>query len=294
MEWVNVEGNSKPSLIDRTSSKKYVYLRKNITKVNDTTYTYNEAKVDKETYSYMETMQKGSILPLIDLGTEYTQELKEDISSGTFKKAVVGGYLTINGHKYYFAHPDYWLHTGDTECTKHHMVVVPASNLVNCKMNSSSITEDGYMGSGFKSGKNKDKSDNTALAQIKAIIKADFGADNILTHRELFTNAVTDGYARAGSWYDSDIDLMNEEMVYGGTIFGNILHGTNIPYSYTIDKSQLKLFAERPDLICNRTYWWLRDVISGESFAYVDGNGVASNHNASTSSHGIRPAFGIC
>ena len=126
-------------------------------------------------------LQPNRRLEIVDLGTAYTTELKEDISSGAFKKAVTGGKLTINSHVYYFAHPDYWLHTGDTECTTHHMAVVPGGNLVgNHKMNSANTTAGAYVGSDLYTGNN----DNTGLADIKAIIKADFGAANILRSEE--------------------------------------------------------------------------------------------------------------
>lgn len=232
-------------------------------------------------------------LPIVDLGNSYTAELKADISSGAFKKAVVGGMLTINNHVYYLAHPDYWLNTGDTKCTTHHMLVIPAGNLASGKMNNDNSTAGGYFGSGMKSGTNHDESANSALADVAAIIKADFGAANILTHREDFTNAVADGKPSAGAWYNSDIDLMNENMVYGTNIFLPHPDGSTIPNLYTIDKTQIKLFAERPDLITIRDFWWLRDVVSAAGFSYVDYTGDARYANASTSL-GVRPAFAIC
>ena len=233
---------------------------------------------------------QGKYLDLVDLGTSYTADLKADISSGKFEIARVGGFLTINSHVYLFAHPDYWLHCGDTECTTHHMVVVPlSSSLISGKMNNSNDTTGGYLGSDFKTGANS----NTALADIKAIIKTDFGASNILTHREYFTNAVTNGKPSGGAWADSDIDLMNEQMVYGCPIFQVANDGTTIPANYTTSKSQLELFAKRPDLITTRGLWWLRDVVSSADFALVNTTGFANNYNASHS-FGIRPAFAIC
>lgn len=233
----------------------------------------------------------GSYLPLTDLGTAYTQELKDDISSGKFEKAVVGGYLTINGRVYLFAHPDYWLHTGDTghECTDHHMVVVPLdSNLGNGQMNSSSTTSGGYLGSDFKTGNNG----NTALAYIKSIIQTDFGAENILTHREYFTNAVNaNGAASGRAWVDSDIDLMNETMVYGHCVcskpdtYGHL-------YDVGIDKTQLQLFAKRPDLIPSSGNWYLRDIVSSSIFAGVSHTGYADYSGAAYTNY-IRPAFAI-
>jgi hypothetical protein len=156
-------------------------------------------------------------------------------------------------------------------------------------MNNSNVTTGGYLGSDFKTGANS----NTALADIKAIIKTDFGASNILTHREYFTNAVTNGKPSGGAWADSDIDLMNEQMVYGCPIFQVANDGTTIPANYTTSKSQLELFAKRPDLITTRGGWWLRGVVSSAGFALVDTGGLASSGGASYSL-GIRPAFAIC
>lgn len=260
---------------------------------SDTDNTYQPYAKTNQELTFLVSRIKGMQLPIIDLGTSYTAELKADISSGKFEKAVVGGRLTINGHKYLLAHPDYWLKTGDTECTKHHMLVVPAGNLASGKMNNDNSTAGGYIGSGMKSGVNHDESANSALADVAAIIKADFGAANILTHREYFTNAVADGKPSAGAWYDSDIDLMNENMVYGTNIFLPHPDGSTVPNLYTIDKTQIKLFAERPDLITIRAHWWLRDVVSAAYFAHVSDNGNANCYSASRS-YGVRPAFAIC
>ena len=93
-----------------------------------------------------------------------------------------------------------------------------------------------------------------------------------------------------------EIELMNENMVYGAPIFTNITNGTAVPYNYTIDKSQLSLFRLRHDLTVARNdagdrYWyWLRDVVSSSNFAYVRYNGYAGGDGAG-SSGGVRPAF---
>ena len=245
--------------------------------------TYKEAHFTDDSGTSAIDEATGRQLPLINLGTSYTAELKADISSGKFEKAVVGGYLTINGHVYYLAHPDYWLHTGDTECTTHHMVVIPAESIGTGKMNNTNITTGGYIGSDMKTGNNS----NTALATARAQIIADFGAANILTHRELLTNAVTDGKASSWDWVNSDVDLMNEVMVYGCNVW------TSHPgFETGIDKCQLKLFQERPDLITTRTYWWLRSVVSAVSFAFIYAHGYA-NHTYASTAFGVRPVFAI-
>ena len=85
---------------------------------------------------------------------------------------------------------------------------------------------------------------------------------------------------------------MNETMVYGHCVcskpgtYGHL-------YEVGIDKSQLELFAKRPDLITTRGVWWLRDVVTSTYFAYVASGGLA-NYGYASDSLGIRPAFAIC
>lgn len=243
----------------------------------------NAAAIEEINEEMAKVLPLGAMLPIVDLGTAYTEELKADIQAGTFKKAVVGGKLTINGHVYYFAHPDYWLHTGDTECTQHHMLVIPGDNIVSGSINSTYSTAGGYINSSLRTGNDG----NTALATAKAQIKADFGASNILTHRELFTNAVTNGKASGWAWVDSDIDLMNEVMVYGCNVWASAPG-----YETGVDRCQLKLFQERPDLITTREQWWLRSVVSATNFALVRNSGVADSTDV-LRARVIRPAFAI-
>ena len=127
----------------------------------------------------------------------------------------------------------------------------------------------------------------SGLANALATVKADFGADHILTHRILLSNAVSNGASSGWAWYDSQIDLMNEHMVYGSYAWGG---GVQNGYDTGIDKSQLALFQARPDLITNRENWWLRDVQSATGFCAVNSGGDANVWGASNS-FGVRPAF---
>ena len=149
-------------------------------------------------------------------------------------------------------------------------------------MNDTNITTGGYVGS---------KMYTTNLTPFKTIIKNDFGTNHILKHKELLTNAVTDGKSNGWAWYDSEIELMNESMVYGHNAWGSH-HG----FETGIDKSQLSIFKHRQDLAValndsNQRYWyWLRDVVSSSNFAHVNANGPAGDGGAA-SSGGVRPAF---
>lgn len=218
------------------------------------------------------------------LGTAVTEAQWAAIKAGTFEDMYIGDYWTIGGVNYRIAAFDYYYRTGDTSCDTHHIVLVPDGNMYTHVMNDTNITTGAYVGS---------KMYTEGLNQAKETINAAFGSAHILNHRQYLKNAVTDGYASGGSWYDSTVELMTEQNVYGGKVFGNQLNGTALPNSYTVDKSQYPLFAFRPDMISNRAWFWLRDVVSASNFAYVNTYGAAGCRGASTAG-GVRPAFSIC
>ena len=95
---------------------------------------------------------------------------------------------------------------------------------------------------------------------------------------------------------DSDVELMNENMVYGGRQFSPMPDGTdpwNTCRNYTIDKSQLPLFRLAPWMSFVRDQWcWLRDVVSAASFADCGGDGNAACPDASNT-NGVWPAVGL-
>ena len=221
------------------------------------------------------------------LGDHVNDEQYAEISAGTFGGMFIGDYWIINNIVWPIAAFDYWLHCGDTECTTHHVVVVPDSNLALANMNNSNVTTGGYVGSDIYTGANS----NTGLSTAKSTINSAFGSAHILNHRELLTNAVSDGKASNWAWYDSTVELMNESMVYGSPVSGAQKTGdTN--FDVGIDYGQLPLFRYNKGLVCNRVSWWLRDVTSATRFANVSGHGYAGYDSASYS-RGVRPAFGI-
>ena len=222
------------------------------------------------------------------LGTSVSAAQYAAISAGTFDDLFIGDYWTINGVNWRIAAFDYWYNYGDTACTTHHVVIVPDSNLTSGGLNSTNITTGAYVGSDFYTGNNS----NTMKSTMNTAINNAFGSGHILSHREYLANATTSGYQSAGAWYDSTAELMTEQMVYGGKVFGSRSAGTNIPADYTIGHSQLPLFQHDHARICNRASWWLRDVVSATFFACVGDSGNAGYYDAS-GGFGIRPAFGI-
>ena len=85
---------------------------------------------------------------------------------------------------------------------------------------------------------------------------------------------------------------MSEAMCYGGTFFEPVSDGSTVPAKYSVACKQLNLFRHRPDMISNRQWFWLRNVVSATTFAGVALNGNAAYDFASYSD-GVRPAFPI-
>jgi hypothetical protein len=226
------------------------------------------------------------------LGSTVTTAQYAAIKAGTFDDLYIGDYWTIGGVNYRIAAFDYYLNSGDTNCTTHHVVIVPDTCLYNAQMHNTSsggwesgaanTTAGGYVGSDmYKSN----------LEQAKTTIKSAFSG-HVLKHRIYLTNAVANGRASGGAWCDSEVDLMCEQMVYGSGIFSPVSDGSNVPTNYRVEKSQLPLFQHEPSRICNRATWWLRDVITASRFAHVTAAGFAT-YDVASGSLGVRPAFCI-
>lgn len=215
-----------------------------------------------------------------NLGTSVTAEQYAAISSGKFTDLYIGDYWVIKGVTYRIAAFDYYYNCGDTNFTKHHVVIVPDTSLYKAQMNTSNVTTGGYTGSAmYKSN----------LAQAKTTIKAAFGSAHVLTKRELLTNAVNGNTPSGWAWFDSDVELMNEVQAYGSVAWG--AHDGN-GYNVASGDGQFPLFMFDRTKLHNREDYWLRDVASATTFSDVYGNGFA-NTNYASYSLGVRPAFCI-
>jgi hypothetical protein len=217
------------------------------------------------------------------LGTSVTSEQYAAISSGSFDDLYVGDYWTINGVNWRIAAFDYFYNTGDTRCLTHHVVIVPDTALYTAVMNTTASTSGGYIGSAMYT---------TNLANAKSTIKSAFSG-HVMQHRLFLVNAVTNGRPSAISFYDSEVNLLNEQMVYGGAIFQAQPDGSTIPTNHRIEKTQLPIFAFDPTKININAHWWLRDCIGDSYFTCVSNEGYA-NRGYAQWEYGVRPFFSLC
>lgn len=220
----------------------------------------------------------------------YNGKLSTEIKNGTFDDIFIGDYIIgkSSKRKYLVADIDYYLHTGDTECTTHHIVMVPEQSMGNARMNATDTTNGAYLGSEMY---------KTNLASYKSIIENDFGSDHMMTHRNIFANAVENRIEVKRDWANSCVELMNEINVYGSNVYHNISGNSSLSSIYEIDNSQFALFRfNKSKLVCfignSRGGYWLRDVSSDYTFCRVTISGLSLVDNASFS-NGVRPAFTI-
>ena len=214
-----------------------------------------------------------------NLGTQFTAEMSANIKNGTFKDLYCCDYLVINGTTYRFMDLDYLYKTGDTSLETHHILVVPDAPMYNHVMNDTNTTEGGYVGS---------KMYISGLDQALAKVKADFGEAHIVTYRNLLVNTVSNGIPSNWAWYSRQIDLMNEEMVYGTRAWSQVSQNG---FDTGTNKSQLAAFKHNHSLISScRSWYWLRAVRSSTHFCGVDSYGGADSYGASHSC-GVRPCF---
>ena len=215
-----------------------------------------------------------------NLGTSVTAAQWAAIADGSFTDLYIGDYWTIGGVNWRIAAFDYYLNSGDTECTTHHVVIVPDTCLYSAPMNGTDTTTGGYVGSAMYTAN---------LEQAKTTIKAAFGSAHVIVKREYLTNAVNGNAPSGWAWFDSDVELMNEVQVYGSVAWG--AHDGN-GYNVASGDGQFPLFMVDRTKLHTREDYWLRDVSSAIYFSLVSLGGYATSLNPSYSS-GVRPAFCI-
>ena len=228
------------------------------------------------------------------------------IANGSFDDIYPGDYITkqvtvdgtsIGEENFLIADLDYELYTDINPLTTHHVLVVPQDVLnTNTRMCATNDTTGGYVASEMW---------QTTIPKYVTAIQNAFGSGHVLKHRELLTNAISASAPAGGGagwvgsssgwgWYDTYVNLMNENMVYGSQVWGS-------GYDTGERTSQLALFRLNPSARIagyrgNRTDWkwyWLTAVASASRFANCLSLGNANYFDASTANagSGLRPHF---
>ena len=128
----------------------------------------------------------------------------------------------------------------------------------------------------------------------KTTIKAAFL--NHVMSRGNIPNACGQAVGRVvAAWFDSEVELMNERMVYGNAVFSPVSDGTTVPQNHTVCKSQLPLFRPQATLTLRlrENLVGLRDVSYRFELRPCDRQPVVRTISTASTSIGVRPAFSI-
>lgn len=209
------------------------------------------------------------------------------IHNGTFDDLYPGDVFVVNQNRYVVADLDYYkgrydslTAEGSTAKDLHHLVMIMTSGMTpaTSNMNETSTTEGAYVNSLMYT---------ETLPAIQEQIEEDFGS-LVMTHRQSFSNATTDGVPTNRAWYDCKVNLMNEVNFYGCYHHSPSPAGVINHDHLTIDREQFALLKLNPNYF-GRNGIWLRDVVSARYFAAA-GNGHANYGNASVGNY-VRPVF---
>lgn len=214
------------------------------------------------------------------IGSSVNSEQWAAIKAGTFDDLYLGDYWTINGTSYIIAHFDFFYGTGDTECTNHHVVLIPSTYMYKAKMHSTGDTTGGYLASDMHT---------TNLETARSTISTDFGSTHILSHREYLTSTVSSGTASACTWTTCTAEIPNELMMLGCMPRKN--------NAYEAGRTTLGRFAVfnyAPNLAFVRgTSTWLRTVASAANYASIASEGCYVQTGSAAGTYGVRPYFAI-
>ena len=227
---------------------------------------------------------KNSIFRGQYLGTSITTAQYNAIANGLFEDLYLGDYWTIGGHNWRIWGFNTFLRDGDSDLTTNHILLMPDDNYLKANgsdtryMKDSNDTSGGYKATKFF---------QTYAGQIYNELTPYFGS-HILSHRELISNATSNGKASGWEWVSVTVGIPTEINIYGSSVWGaSEIAGTG--YNIGVNKTVFPLAVVEPSLITNREGWWLRDVVSASAFAHVNADGLAGDSAASVTWIGVRP-----
>ena len=210
-----------------------------------------------------------------------------NVSSGLFTDLYLGDYFTLKDGTYNkeweIAGFDTYLHKGDTEMTKHHLALIPKTNLLTSYMNATNDTTGAYYNSYMH---------QTVIPKVDTAMANILGS-HLLERRALLANTMNkdiasgagagwSGGSTSWAWYTVKSCLMSEVAVYGATVFGSS------GYDVGEDCERLPIYQFKGHSY-TRQWFWLRAVASSSAFANARDNGTAVGTSASNSGGGVRP-----
>ena len=229
---------------------------------------------------------KNSVFRGQYLGTSITTAQYNAISAGTFEGLYLGDYWNIGGHNWRIWGFNTFLRDGDSECTSPHILLMPDDNYLKADGSTTRYMKDSNDTSG---GYKATKFFTTYASQIYNELTAYFGS-HILSHRELISNATSNGLASGWEWASVYVGMPTEVNMFGTSVWGGSTVAVGgAGHNIGVNKTAFPLAIVNPSFITNRENYYLRDVVSASSFAFVNSLGFAHYNYAANTWLGVRP-----
>ena len=220
-------------------------------------------------------------------GGGYTiEQVMTNIAAGNFEDIYIGDYFIDAENRVYR------IAALDTEWNKigiaqHHAVIVPDFAFATMKWNSTDTTAGGYKGSAVHA---------YCVGDGKTVIESVFGADHVLSVKEVLTDSLNTsaqapGYstfsgAAVASWTTTTCKarLMSEIEVYGSKVWSGA-------WDIGTANEQFPLFRLMPQLATGIGYnYWLSGVATSTQACFSFGSGIAGIAGTSNT-YSVRPRF---
>lgn len=167
-----------------------------------------------------------------------------------------------------FAAFDYYYNMGDTALTNHHAILIPKTAFATtAKMNPANTAASGYYNSDMH---------QIILPCYAKSLKTVLN-NHVLAHRTWLTTA-----NNSATWYDSELQLMNEIQIYGKTVYANTV------YEVGVDNKILPIFNFITAVQYNRNGVWLRSIVNTTNFARCGSDGNPGSFGAQNALY-VRP-----
>ena len=199
------------------------------------------------------------------------------IRSGSFSGMYLGDYWTYSGITWRIVAFNYFINIGEPPFRQNHIVVVPDRSLFREAWSTTIPDQRSYVDSTLN---------QSTMTQASRMAESLFNRSNMVG---VWTRVAT-GYDGNGSvkdwrWYNPHINIMDEAMLWGSSIFDDSL-------SRGIHHNQFPAFRLNPALVNIEEEYWLRERASAQTAVYMKSTGQFS-HAPLNYSFGVRPYLAI-
>ena len=199
------------------------------------------------------------------------------IRNGSFSGLYLGDYWTYSGVTWRIVAFNYFINIGEPPFRQNHIVVVPDNSLFKEAWSTTIPDQRSYVDSTLN---------QSTMTQASRMAESLFNRSNMVgVWTRVATGYDGNGAVKDWRWYNPHINIMDEAMLWGTSIFDDSL-------SRGIHHNQFPAFRLNPALVNIEEEYWLRERASAQTAVYMKSTGQFS-HAPLNYSFGVRPYLAI-